>query len=58
MAENDVTRKRRHRLASAVREYREALYNDPSNEDDVVHKVSDKWVVPMKDIRTQFESGA
>lgn len=58
MAENDATRKQRHRLAPAVKEYRESLYKGPSNEHEIARNVSDKWVVPMKDVRAQAESGA
>ena len=58
MAESDSTRKQRHKLSSAVAEYREALYEDPSREVDIVHEVADKWGVTMKDIRARAETGA
>lgn len=57
MAENAATREDRQTGSKAVEEYREGV-NNGKEESDVARKVSEKWGVPMKDIRERAQAGA
>jgi len=56
--ENDVTREERHTLDPAVKEYREAVNEDPEAEKEIAADVADRHGVSQKDLRERAVAGA